>query len=172
MPWCGPRSNADTAQGTANSAMGTATANATAITNLNNYLNLSNFTTPVINYSNFTTTGTSTNVGCAANNTGSLGKVYGQIRGVSTGSTFTISFATPLRPSEAITINGLVTHFYNDENAGGANVWVPVPKSIVIATDGTATITDNDSLANRQHRFFLDAVLIFAKSFGDTYITE
>ena len=165
-------SNADTAQGTANSAASTASANTTAISNLNDYLNLSTLTTPVINYTNFTTTGTSTNVSCASNNTGSLGKVYGQIRGTSNGSSFTITFPTPLRPSETITINGLVTLFYNDVNAGGVNTWIPVPKSITIASDGTATITENDTLANRQNRIFLDAVVIFAKSFGDTYIEE
>lgn len=165
-------SNADTAQGTANSAASTASANATAISNLNAYLNLNTFTTPVISYTNFTTTGTSTNVTCAANSTGSLGKVYGQIRGTSNGSSFTISFPTPLRPSESITINGLVTLFYNDVNAGGVNSWIPVPKSITIATDGTATITETDTLADRQNRIFLDAVVIFAKSFGDTYIEE
>lgn len=160
---------ANTAQGTANSAAATAAANTTLINNLDDYLNLNNFTTPTINYTNATTIGTSTKIECAANSNGSLGKVYGQIRVRSTGTTFTITFPTPLRPSETITLNGIVTHFYNDIDAGGTDTWTPVPKSITIATDGTATFTDNDSLANRMHRIFFNASVIFAKAFGDSY---
>lgn len=160
---------ADTAQGTANSASNTAQANTTSINNLNDYLNLNNFTTPTINYTNATTIGTSTRIECASNNTGSLGKIYGQIRVKSTGTTFRITFPTPLRPSETITINGLVTHFYNDVDAGGGDNWTPVPKSITIGTDGTATFVEDQSVANRQNRIFFNASVIFAKAFGDTY---
>lgn len=137
-----------------------------------NYLNLSNFTTPTLSLTNLTYIGSSTNVGCAANADGSLGKVYGQIRVKSSATSWSISFPTPLRPAETMTVNGIVMHFYNDVDAGGSDSWVPVPKSITIATDGTATITDTQSLANRQNRIFLSACLIFAKSFGDSQIIE
>lgn len=159
-------SNADTAQNTANAASTLASTNATAISDLNAYLNINNFTSPTVTYTNFTTTGTSTNLSCASNNTGSLGKIYGQIRGTSNANSFTITFPTPLRPNTALTLNGICTIFYSGDN----NAWTPIPKSITIGTDGVATITETDTLANRYYRIFLDACVIFAKSFGDTQI--
>lgn len=162
-------SHADTAQGTASSASTTANAASTKATGLETYLNLNTFTTPTLNATNATITGTSSVVECASNSTGSLGKIYGRINLTSNASSHSVSFATPLRPSEAITVNGLVTAFFSGD---GETNWTPVNKSVTIATDGTATISETGSANGRRWRYIISACLIFAKSFGDVPIED
>lgn len=157
-------SNADTAQNTATQAATKANTNESAITALTNYLNLNTFTTPTISITGGTLTGTSTVINCAANSTGSLGKIYGYIRFIAASTSATISFPTPLRPDSALTVNGLVVSQYDGTNL--------VARSISIATNGTATITFNDLAVGSQWRICVIAGVIFAKSFGDVPIPE
>lgn len=167
-------SNADTAQGTANSASNAAVANTAAITGLSNYLNISYTTTnPTVTIANGTLDAVGTNVYCAANNTGSLGKVYGRIKFVGSGSTHTVSFATPLRPASALTINGVVFGQWTDDAPGGAQSWSNLGQNTLeIATDGTATITINQSISNRSWNLLIPACLLFAKAFADVPVPE
>ena len=156
--------HADTAQNTANNALNASGTNADAIQALDAYLNLNNFTNPTVTATSATLDLDKTNVQCAANSTGSMGKIYGTIRCTSNSTSFTLTFPTPLRPSEAITINGICPMYWSDDN----NIWKPANGSVVIATDGTATITQTGSISNRKYRLSLIACVIFAKSFGDT----
>lgn len=161
---------AGTAQNTANTALTQSTNNTNSINVLDNYLNLNNFTSPTITFTNFSQSSSATNyLQCASNNTGSLGKIYGQIRGISTANTFDLTFPTPLRPNSAITINGIVTMYYFDSND---TTWTPLPKSIEIGTDGVARIRELDTVSGRQYRIFIHAAVIFAKSFSDTIIPD
>lgn len=160
--------HADTAQNTANNAVNAAGINATAIQALDAYLNLNDFTTPTVTATNATIDAGATSVQCAANSTGSLGKIYGSIRCTANSSTFTLTFPTPLRPSETITINGICPMYWSDDN----NIWKPINGSVEIATDGTATINQTGAVNNRKYRISLIACVIFAKSFGDTPLPE
>ena len=155
-------SNADTAYNTASQAVTTGESNSTAITALTNYLNLSTFTTPTVSVSGGTIS--SAGVHCASNSDGSLGKVYGWIRCTASSNTVTLTFPTPLRPTEQITINGLVVNMFNDEHI--------TPKDITIGTDGTATIVLGDTTSGMAWRLNLVPCLIFAKSFGDVPTPE
>ena len=157
---------AGTAQTTANSAYGLANSASTNITNLATYLTMSQFTTPTATGSNNINITTS-DVSCASNSTGSLGKIYGRIyfTASSTG-TASISFATPLRPTTAITING-----------GGQLAWgtgdpnVDSVLTYTLGTDGTCTISASVTGGNR-YRAFLWNSLIFATDFGDVPTPE
>ena len=158
-------SNADTAQGTANSAYLATSTNATAIQTINDYLNINTFKTPTATISGGTITRQV--LGTASNTAGTLGKVYGEIRCVTTGANATITIATDLRPEEAITVNGIVDSFWSDGSG-----WTPIASSLNIATNGNATISIEGSINGREWRFSLHACLIFAKQFGDIVIPE
>lgn len=160
-------SNADTAQNTATNAATTANSNTIKINALDAYLNLNNFTNPSISAVGGTIT--SSNLGCASNSTGSLGKIYGQINLTSTTSTTTVSFPTPLRPSSTLTINGLVFAQWSDNGSSWSSVGA---RSIVIDTSGNASITLTGVVNNRLTRLYLSACVIFAKPFGDVPIPE
>lgn len=166
-------SNADTAQNTASSASQAALANAGKIDALEDYLNISyTTTTPTPSVSGGTLDLTATSVSCVANNTGSLGKVYGRIRVNTTGANATITFATPIRPSSAITLNGFVMSQWND-NPSVSGDWSALGiRSLSIATDGTATIAISDSANGRAWNILLPACIIFAESFGDVPLPE
>lgn len=155
--------HADTAQGTANSASNTANSAATGVTNLSNYLTMSTFTTPTATISSGATLSIN-EVSCAANNTGSLGKIYGRIIFTATiNGSVSITFATPLRPTQNIVVNGGLLLFWGP---AGYDANIPTTCSCSIATDGTCTITSNVN-ANQQYRLFLFNTLIFANDFGD-----
>lgn len=163
-------SNADTAQNTANSAASTAAGNTIAISSLTDYLNLNNFTTPTVNISGGSLDQANTQINCASNNTGSLGKIYGRIIYTSTGNSTTVSFATPLRPDSALTINGIAFTQWSDTYA--SSDWSNIAlASISIGTDGTASITI-DGINGRRRIINFVASVIFAKSFGDVPIPE
>lgn len=155
--------HADTAQGTANSASNTANAASAGVTSLSNYLTMTTFTTPTATISAGATYWVN-EIGCAANTSGSLGKIYGRIYMSSTiNGTVTITFATPLRPTSEITINGGLLVFWG---APGEDANIPTSASFTIATDGTCTVELNVN-ASRQYRLFFINSVIFATDFGD-----
>ena len=162
-------SNADTAQNTANSAYSAASSNASAIAALSDYLNLNTFTTPPVSVTNAVIAQSITEISCASNSTGTLGKIYGRIGYDSTAATSTITFSTPLRPDTAITINGIAFNEWSDDGSTWSN---PIPTSVSIGTDGMATITISGSTNGRKRRVIFMACVIFAKSFGDVPIPE
>ena len=162
-------SNTDTAQNTANSAYSAASSNASAISALSDYLNLSTFTTPSVSVTNAVVGQAQTEISCASNSTGTLGKIYGRISFDSTAANSTITFSTPLRPDTAITVNGIAINEWSDDG----NTWsAPIPTSVSIGTDGMATISITGSVNGRRRRILLMACVIFAKSFGDVPIPE
>lgn len=157
-------SNADTAQNTANSASSNASSAILAINNLNAYLNLNNFTTPTITITGGNNFLSSNFINCASNADGSLGKIYGRIGFDTTGSSASVSFPTPLRPTSDLTINGTVLSQWSDDG----NSWSSVSTStLTIATDGTATVSITGSAAGRGRRLTFVACVIFAKPFAD-----
>jgi len=154
--------HADTAQGTASSAQTTANNANTAVTNLSNYFKMTTFTTPTASISAGTIQ--TNEISCASNTSGTLGKIYGRFYfKATTNGDITITFATPLRPTSAITINGggLVCWGYS-----GQEPTVPSKVSYEIATNGTCTITLGVNNGNG-YRIFLWNSLIFATDFGD-----
>ena len=155
--------HADTAQGTANSAANTANGAATGVTNLANYLTMATFTTPTATVSSGATIWKN-EVSCAANNTGSLGKIYGRIyMNATINGNVTVTFATPIRPTTAITVNGGILAFWG---APGQDANVPTGASCTIATDGTCTVSLSVN-ANQEYRLFFINSIIFATNFGD-----
>lgn len=159
--------HADTAQGTASSAQTTANNASTAVTNLSNYFKMTQFTTPTA-----TMTGgsiTNNEVSCAGNSNGSLGKIYGRVNfDANVNGTATISFATPLRPTSAITITGGGLAFWA---YSGSDAWSPIMLSYSLATDGTCTISLNVNSGNK-YRVMMINSLIFATDFGDIPLPE
>lgn len=151
-----------TVSGVASSASGSATQANNAIQALTDYLDLVSFNekTPtisggVINFHR---------VYCASNADGTLGKVYGFFSATcnnASGSTITIP--SELRPSEAITVYGIVLKQRTD-TAGNTVFSTPM----TINTDGNITIAMPTTDYNTTSYYNLMASLIFAKNFGDT----
>lgn len=162
-------SNADTAQGTANEASNIASAAATGVTGLTNYLKMTQFTTPTATAQNVTIS--SQDLSCAANADGTLGKIYGRVNFSSSyNGDATITFATPLRPKQNITINGGMIAAW--QSRAQANMpWVPIQPSLSIATNGTCTVTMSVNNPNDYRVFFINS-LIFATDFGDVPLPE
>ena len=160
-------SNADTASGVASNAITTANTANTKVTALEAYLDLVTFTTPTA-----TATGASitrNEVSCASNLAGTMGKIYGELRATSNvNGNFTLTFASPLRPTSAITINGGIMAFWSND---GSNFVPAGALALNIATDGTVTITIDGS-TGRQYRLYLINSVIFAQNFGDVPIPE
>ena len=151
-----------TASGVASGAVATANQASTKVNGLEAYLDLVTFTTPTATGANVSFSKNA--MACASNLNGTMGKVYGELR-VTTNinGNCTVSFASPLRPSEAITINGGMMGFWN---AGNDN-WVPMGMlGFTIAIDGTVSFAIEGS-ANRQYRIFFMNSVIFAQNFGD-----
>lgn len=151
-----------TVSGVASSASGTANQANSAIEALTDYLDIVSFNekTPVIS-------GGSLNfnrVYCASNADGTLGKLYGFFSVTcNNASGGTITIPTEFRPSEAITVYGIVLKQRTD-TAGNTVFATP----ITIGTDGNAVITMPSSDYNTTNYYNLIASLIFAKNFGDT----
>lgn len=128
--------------------------------------NFTDFRTLTITRSNTNVTVTGT-LQSATNSDGSIGKIYGTIvlaNGSSSAAnnvTFTTS-DTGFRPSEAITINGVVCDYYHQTNSniyfGGA--------SITINTNGTVTWSMNFAGSAYHSDCFVPCVLFMA-DFGD-----
>ena len=162
-------SNADTAQGTASDAYTLASTASTGVSNVASYLNMTQFTDPVASATNVTIT--INDMHCAANAQGTLGKIYGRVHlSSSYNGTATISFATPLRPSSAITIQGGIVAAWQSR-AIDDMPWVPIQPSYTIGTDGTCTISLSVNSPNDYRLLFVNSV-IFAKDFGDTPTPE
>lgn len=162
---------AGAAQGTANTADGKANANALAITAIQTALakfNLTDFRNPVVTSTNFTIAGTP-DIASATNSDGSIGKIYGMVKGTPTAGGATIHIADcGFRPSSKITVNGIV--LYQDvSNVKECNM-----TSIDINTDGTIDLTNTLGAywSGKTIYFFFMASLIFMKDFGDTPIPQ
>lgn len=164
-------SHADTAQGTASSALGTATSASQGVTDLANYLNINTFNT-YSSTSQFQITqggGTlknNTSITVARNSNGTLGKIYGHI--VVDGSTASLSTIklnvdTGLRPNERITVNDL--GFIENISTGASFSSL----TVYINTDGTIEFQGN-TLTGSDTTFVMRsfACLVFVKNFGDT----
>lgn len=160
-------SNADTASGIASNAVATANTASAKVTALEAYLDLVTFTTPTVNGNDVTFEKRA--ISCASNLNGTMGKVYGEIRlTAKINGDCTISFASPLRPTEAITISGGMMGFWDY----GSDKWIPSGMmSFDIAVDGTVSFVIPAS-ANRRYRIFFMNSVIFAQNFGDTPIPE
>lgn len=161
--------HADTAQGTANQANTTAGANATAITNLTNYLDINDFGTATP-----TVTGGSTGntISYASNTAGTLGKLYGTIQITCTGSNVAFTFDTPFRPATALTINGVMTRCYTFTPADATKWSQEQFTSFTIGTDGKVSVSLGGTSSTMTVRFNFYACLLFLKNFGDTPIPE
>lgn len=161
---------AGAAQGTANTADSKANTNALAITALQTELakfNLSDFRTPQVTSTNFTIS--TSNISSATNSDGSIGKIYGVVKGVPTAGGAKITIADcGFRPDSKITINGIM--LYQDVS----NVKEINMDSIDINTDGTITLTNalSSYWSGKTIYFFFMASLIFMKDFGDTPIQQ
>ena len=153
-------SHADTAQNTANTALTNAGTANTNITSLQNYLALTN----VGSFSSATTNNGSVrymDLYYASNNTGSLGKVYGQIDIDSVSgmfSTITLSGKSPFRPETEINILAAGVCSSNSD--------VATPAALTIQTDGTVLI--KATLAgNTLNRIIIHPCVLFIEDFGD-----
>lgn len=101
----------------------------------------------------------------AANADGTLGKIYGDYRFTCTnasGCTITSS-DTGLRPTEAITINGVAFR----QNAGTGSNGQLSPQSITINTNGTVSLSLSSAWYNVPVSISFMACVIFATNFGD-----
>lgn len=164
-------SHADTAQGTASSALGTATSASQGVTDLATYLNINTFNT-YSSTSQFQITqggGTlrnNTSITVARNSEGSLCKIYGHIvvdESTASLSTIKLNVDTGLRPSERITVNDLG---FIENLTSGISI---SSLTVYINTDGTIEFQGNTTTgsdATSVMRPF--ACLIFVKNFGDT----
>lgn len=151
-----------TVSGVASTASTNATQAKTAIQELTEYLDIVNF-----NEKTPTASGASINfhkVYCASNADGTLGKLYGFFSATcNNASGGTITIPTEFRPSEAITVYGIVLKQRTD-TAGNTVFATP----ITINTNGNAVITVPAGDYNTTNYYNLIASLIFAKNFGDT----
>lgn len=164
--------HADTAQNTATQAVASAEANTTKLSTLESYLNLNNFTTPSVTVSGGTASSDNTSLNCATNFNGSLGKIYGRIMITAASSNVTITFPTPLRPSSTLTINGIALTSWSDTPSNQGSYSVPSSTSVIIDTNGTATLNVRNTISGRGHRINIMACLLFMKSFGDVIISD
>ena len=160
-------SNADTAQNTATSANTTAGQAKLKVDALADYFKLTGKQNITVTTNQGVIDTGSSKISSAYNTDGSLGKIYGKINLSFSGApsgTVTITIAdTSLRPTEAITINGLVqVHVYasGSYNYGGT-------ENIVINTNGTATITVTPTSIVNQYSFIIPPCLLFMSNFGD-----
>lgn len=152
---------ATAAQNTANAANNTANTATTNITNLSAYLNINTFSQ---------NTGASSdngsvsyqNVRYAANNTASLGKIYGHIdvNAISNvDSTVTLTTKSAFRPTSDLVINDIGV-------SGALNGDIIYPVGATIKTDGTI-ILDTHFEANKLNRIIIHPCVLFIKDFGD-----
>lgn len=163
-------SHADTAQGTAGSALTNANNAYTLADNLGKYFKLSNSNNLTLSASS-----TATNISTvsstwrsAYNSDGSLGKVYGEcectIDTPAGNKTISISLGdTGLRPSTPITINAAVI----SQTEVSTRMQAMRASNLNIATNGVATFdVVMESGADRFYAF-IQPFVIFAEDFGD-----
>ena len=156
-------SHTDSAQSTASSALSASTANATAISSLEDYLNLNVHNTyPQSQFTVISGTGTfqaDNNLYISRNAAGTLCKIYGTITLLNSDAGRTrikLNTNTGLQPDSNIEIvgTGIVT-----SGAGTTNL------NVKINTDGTIEFEGFHAETTVQYRAI--ACLIFVKNFGD-----
>lgn len=165
---------AGTAAGTAQTAATSAASAVEGVEAVNDYLNLTVFTDYNYDDAALQKTNVTTSDGyikLARNRLGTLGKVYGRIRGTmtagwSTGK-ITINVDTGFKPDQEIEIAGggmVVT-------GGQYDTHYTVPATIKIKTDGKIEISfgTTDTGENGKYQLYLYPCLYFIKNFGDTY---
>lgn len=157
---------AGTAQSTANGASLQATTNATNISKINGYLNITSYE----DFSAATSSAGAVNnvdMHAASNAAGTLGKVYGYIDCTppSTGAvTVTLTTKSNLRPTSQITINSI----------GVATNGVGLLRQVdaTIGTDGTLSFTFYADDNNKYTRLIIHPCLLFMVDFGDVPTPE
>lgn len=155
-----------TVSGVASQAVTSANSANTKANAIEGYLDISTFTTPTVTGTGFTVD--QSNIGCASNTQGTLGKIYGEVRiTCNTNTNITVSLQTPLRPSETININGGVLLFWSDSDYE----FKPFMSSISINTSGVASVTIS-GVSGRHYRLYFINSVIFAQNFGDTPLPE
>lgn len=159
-------SHADTAQGTANNALSSATTANTGVSNLSDYLNIDTFI--AYSGSDVTLTGSGSirygDLHVARNDEGSLGKIYGNvILDTTANQEFTITIPnTGFSTSESFTVQN--AGFITLENSNGTLANVDA-LSYNVNTNGSVTVTYRASTPVTVLRFV--ACLVFIKNFGD-----
>lgn len=157
-------SDAETAGTTATNALNKATTNETNLNNLISYINLVNFDTitssSMNRISGSGTINSNSLLHVASNSTRDVCKIYGRIEVDNVTTDGQIQFATNLRPSEDITIDGVCLRSQNGE--------IRNLTSFTISTTGVVTV--NFSLRSGGDTCYLlfTACLLFLKNFGDT----
>lgn len=174
---------AGNAQSTANSALSTATTAQSTANSANtkaeaiaSKLNLTSFET--IQYTSMTKTGSGTlrngTIYTATNGDGSIGKIYGQFKVNTNGSSGKITIPTQLRPKDSngdptdLTVNGVTTRYIVE-----GTTWKNIDQiSMVIRSNGNVEVdyTYNAS-AQEIDVFMFYACVLFLTPFNDEPIT-
>lgn len=160
-------SNADTAQNTATNAQSTALTAKTTADNITNAFNFSQSTSSTVSGTGITIAST-TAVRSFANNDGSIGKIYGRIKGTANITNPTVTFTTNLRPESTINVDGICL-IYHASSPSDSRAIIKLA-TVSIASDGTATISATDVPTNIEVNFYIIASLIFAKNLGDIVV--
>lgn len=159
-------SHADTAQGTASSANTIAGQAKTTADGLVAYFTLTGHQNLSVTATQGTISVANTNIASASNTAGSLGKVYGSINlsfsSAPTGNVTLTIADTSLRPTENITIRGVIQNVYTSQGFSYSGV-----ADMVVHTDGTVTITVTLSSITTSCQFILPPCLYFMNNFGD-----
>lgn len=158
--------NLGTVSGVASGASSSASQANTAITALQAYLTLNRF-------KSLTATSNCTiiqqNLNSATNSAGSVGKIYGAITiNVTNASGLSLTIPTDMRPTEALTVNGVA--LVHKDNCSTGEVCTVV--SINIATNGNVTLSLGAGWYNQQVTISFMACLLFLQNFGDTPIPQ
>ena len=148
--------HADTAQNTANSAVG-------SINDLAAYLNMVLFSS-VTSAASDNGSIVNTSMKYASNAGGTLGKIYGYVDvrpSTAKNSVITLADKAPFRPSNDIFIESLGVVVINEGN-------ISYPIDAGIKTDGTIKLYCYMEGLNKLHRLIVHPCLLFIKDFGDT----
>lgn len=155
--------SATSAQSTANSAVGSASTANTGVTNLTNYLAMTN-------YGDVDSADISINAGSigsksisyASNATGTLGKLYGTILTVAltSGNTVITISNLPFDVKSDFSVKGMCTA----QDVNNKVIYYP---SVNFKTNNTATITFGAGYNGLTLNISLTAVLLFIQNFGD-----
>ena len=162
--------NADTAQNTADALSSSISSLQTAVTNLTNYIDISNTSdvSSSIQVQNGTIQNSRLSVKVAKNAAGTLGKIYGyaRIKPTSTGNIYLKYNAdSGLRPAENITINSTVIGG-PQQNSNNSSAFTGTGL-INIKTDGTFEIKYYADVADRWYELTIIPCLLFMQNFGD-----
>ena len=162
--------NAGTAQNTATNAQTTANAAKTTADGIVDNFDFNQGTTCTVTSSNINISAGSTTLTSFANDTGSIGKIYGRVKGTTNASSVSITFNSELRPTSSINIDGFCLA-YHPESQSNTKAIIKMP-SITIGTDGTCSVSLTDVAVGVEINFYFFAGLIFAKNLGDSIVTS